>query len=221
MMKKQQMRDVAKRAVELFEKEYPDAICSLNYTDAFELLIATRLSAQCTDLRVNIVTPKLFERFPNAESMAKADVLDVEELIKTCGLYKTKAKDLVGIARMICSDFKGKVPDNIEDLTKLPGVGRKTANLVCGDIYGKPAVVTDTHFIRLCNRMGFVKTQDPLKVEMQMRDILPPSKSNDFCHRTVLHGRAVCTARKAYCDVCCLKDICEKKIEKPKKGDKK
>ena len=213
-MKRKDMKEAAARAVELFENEYPDAICSLQYTDAFQLLIATRLSAQCTDARVNMVTPALFERFPDAESMANAEIGEVEELIKTCGLYKTKAKDLVGIAKMICSDFGGIVPDTIEDLIRLPGVGRKTANLVCGDIYGKPAVVTDTHFIRLCNRMGFVKTTDPLKVEMQMRDILPPKKSNDFCHRTVLHGRAVCTARKANCEICCLESVCEKRIKK-------
>ncbi len=216
-MKRKDMKAMAEKAVELFEKEYPDAICSLDYSDAFQLLIATRLSAQCTDARVNMVTPALFEHFPDAESMANAEISCVEELIKTCGLYKTKAKDLVGIAKMLCSDFGGKVPETIEELIKLPGVGRKTANLVCGDIYGKPAVVTDTHFIRLCNRMGFVKTTDPLKVEMQMRDILPPLKSNDFCHRTVLHGRAVCTARKAYCDICCLEGICQKRLEKPKK----
>lgn len=211
-MKRKDMKAVAQKAVELFEKEYPEAICSLQYSDAFQLLIATRLSAQCTDARVNMVTPELFRHFPNAESMAKAEISEVEELIKTCGLYKTKAKDLVGIAKMLCSKFCGKVPETIEELTLLPGVGRKTANLVCGDIYGKPAVVTDTHFIRLCNRMGFVKTKDPLKVETEMRDILPPEKSNDFCHRTVLHGRAVCTARKANCEACCLSDICEKRL---------
>lgn len=202
-------------AAELFEKEYTGAVCSLDYSegDAFQLLIATRLSAQCTDARVNIVTPALFEAFPNAESMAKADVKDVEALIKTCGLYKTKAADLVGIGKMLVENYGGKVPDTIEELTKLPGVGRKTANLVVGDIYGKPAVVTDTHFIRLCNRIGFVKTTDPLKVEREMREILPPEKSNGFCHRAVLHGRAVCTARKPYCENCCLNELCEKRLD--------
>ena len=197
-------------AAELFEKEYTGAVCSLDYSegDAFQLLIATRLSAQCTDARVNIVTPALFEAFPNAESMAKADVKDVEALIKTCGLYKTKAADLVGIGKMLVENYGGKVPDTIEELTKLPGVGRKTANLVVGDIYGKPAVVTDTHFIRLCNRIGFVKTTDPLKVEREMREILPPEKSNGFCHRAVLHGRAVCIARKPYCEKCCFNEFC-------------
>lgn len=198
-------------AVEALEKLYPDAICSLKYDDAFQLLIATRLSAQCTDARVNLVTPDLFAEFPTAEKMATAPISRVEELIKTCGLYKTKARDLVEIGKAITNDFGGKVPDTIEELTKLSGVGRKTANLVCGDIYGKPAVVTDTHFIRLSNRLGLVDTKDPLKVEMTMRKLLPPEKSNDFCHRSVLFGRDICTARKAFCDRCPLEDICPKK----------
>lgn len=195
-------------AVNALEKLYPDAICSLEYTDAFQLLIATRLSAQCTDARVNIVTPALFEEYPDARSMSCASVAEVEELIKTCGLYKTKAKDLVGIAKMLMSDFGGAVPDTIEQLTQLPGVGRKTANLVCGDIYGKPAVVTDTHFIRLCNRLRLVNTTDPIKVENAMRKLLPPEKSNDFCHRTVLFGRDICTARKTYCERCPMNEFC-------------
>ena len=199
------------KAVEELEKLYPTAICSLNYKDAFQLLIATRLSAQCTDARVNIVTPALFEKYPDAKSMAKATVEDIENLIKTCGLYKIKARDLVGIAQMIVSDFDGCVPDTVEQLIRLPGVGRKTANLVCGDIYGKPAVVTDTHFIRLCNRLGLVKTTDPLKVEKAMLKLLPPEKSNDFCHRTVLFGRDICTARKTYCEKCPLAEICPSK----------
>ena len=199
------------KAVEELEKLYPTAICSLNYKDAFQLLIATRLSAQCTDARVNIVTPALFEKYPDAKSMAKVTVEDIENLIKTCGLYKTKARDLVGIAQMIVSDFDGCVPDTVEQLIRLPGVSRKTANLVCGDIYGKPAVVTDTHFIRLCNRLGLVKTTDPLKVEKAMLKLLPPEKSNDFCHRTVLFGRDICTARKTYCEKCPLAEICPSK----------
>lgn len=196
------------KAVEALEILYPDAICSLNYSDAFQLLIATRLSAQCTDARVNMVTPALFAAYPDAASMAAAPIESVEELIKTCGLYKTKAKDLVGIGKMIVSEFGGTVPDTIEQLTKLPGVGRKTANLVCGDVYGKPAVVTDTHFIRLCNRLGFVKTTNPLQVENAMRKLLPPEKSNDFCHRSVLFGRDICTARKMYCERCPMADFC-------------
>lgn len=199
------------KAVKALEVLYPDAICSLEYTDAFQLLIATRLSAQCTDARVNIVTPSLFKKYPDAQSMAKASIESVEELIKTCGLYKTKAKDLVGIAKMITEEFGGTVPDTIEQLTKLPGVGRKTANLVCGDVYGKPAVVTDTHFIRLCNRLGFVDTTNPLKVENAMRKLLPPDKSNDFCHRSVLFGRDICTARKTYCEKCPLAEFCPSK----------
>ena len=201
-------------AVERLEKLYPDAICSLDYKDAFQLLIATRLSAQCTDKRVNMVTPKLFSEYPTAKEMAVADISRVEELIKTCGLYKTKARDLILIAQKIVNDFGGIVPDNIEDLTTLSGVGRKTANLVCGDVYGKPAVVTDTHFIRICNRLGFVETDNPLSVENEMRKLLPPNKSNDFCHRTVLFGRDICTARTAKCEICVLADICPKKIKR-------
>lgn len=205
-------KERAVAAVERLEKLYPDAICSLEYTDAFQLLIATRLSAQCTDKRVNMVTPALFAEFPDPQSMAVAELSRVEELIKTCGLYKTKAKDLIEIAKAITERYGGRVPDTIEELTTLKGVGRKTANLVCGDIYGKPAVVTDTHFIRLCNRLGLVETTNPLSVEKQMRKLLPPEKSNDFCHRTVLFGREVCTARKAHCEKCVLSDICPKKI---------
>ena len=204
-------RERADLAVKRLEELYPDAICSLIYTDAFQLLIATRLSAQCTDKRVNMVTPALFAEFPDTVSMANAKLERVEELIKTCGLYKTKAKDLIGIGKAITENYGGKVPDTIEELTKLPGVGRKTANLVCGDIFGKPAVVTDTHFIRICNRLGLVDTVNPLTVETQMRKLLPPDKSNDFCHRTVLFGRDVCTARKPDCENCVLKDICPKK----------
>ncbi len=206
MTKKQR----AEKAVELLKTEYPDAICSLNYSDPFQLLIATRLSAQCTDARVNMVTPELFAEFPTPSSMANAELSRVEELIKTCGLYKTKAKDLIGIGKGICENFGGVVPDTIEELLTLPGVGRKTANLVVGDVYGKPAVVTDTHFIRLVNRLGLTDKTEPFKVENELRAILPPNESNDFCHRTVLHGRAVCTARRAYCDKCVLKEICKK-----------
>ena len=207
-------KDRVIEAVNRLEKLYPDAICSLEYKDAFQLLIATRLSAQCTDKRVNMVTPDLFREFPTSKVMANADLERVEQLIKTCGLYKTKARDLVLIAQKIESDFGGKVPDTIEDLTTLSGIGRKTANLVCGDIYGKPAVVTDTHFIRICNRLGFVETDNPLKVENEMRKLLPPEKSNDFCHRTVLFGRDTCIARSPKCENCILADICPKKTNK-------
>ena len=204
-------KDMTLAAVAALEKLYPDAICSLEYTDAFQLLIATRLSAQCTDARVNLVTPALFARFPDAQSMAAADITEVENLIKSCGLYKTKAKDLIGIGKKITADFGGRVPDTIEELTALPGVGRKTANLVLGDIYKKPAVVCDTHFIRLCNRLGLVNTKDPLKVEREMLKLLPPEKSSDFCHRSVLFGRDICTARKTYCEKCPLCEICKSK----------
>ena len=207
-------------AVELLEKLYPDAICSLEYNDPFQLLIATRLSAQCTDARVNMVTPALFAEFPTAEKMAEAPLERIEELIKTCGLYKTKAKDLIAIGKGIAERFGGRVPDTVEELTTLSGVGRKTANLVCGDIYGKPAVVTDTHFIRLCNRLGLVSTTDPLKVENEMRKLLPPDKSIDFCHRSVLFGRDICTARIAYCEKCPLDSICPKINKKQSKVKK-
>lgn len=207
-------KEITLKAVEALENLYPDAICSLEYKDAFQLLIATRLSAQCTDARVNLVTPALFREFPDAKSMGEAPIERVEELIKTCGLYKTKARDLIEIGKKITEDFGGKVPDTLEELTTLSGVGRKTANLVVGDAYGKPAVVTDTHFIRLCNRLGLVKTNEPRKVEDAMRKLLPSEKSNDFCHRSVLFGRDICTARKAYCEKCPLNDFCPKKIKK-------
>ena len=207
-------KDTALLCVERLEKLYPKAECSLNYNNAFELLIAVRLSAQCTDARVNLVTPELFKEFPDANAFANADIKRVEELIISCGLYKTKAKDLINIGKDIVNRYDGKVPDTIEQLITLSGVGRKTANLVCGDIYGKPAVVTDTHFIRICNRLGFVNTKDPIKVENEMRKLLPPERSNGFCHRTVLFGRDICTARKAHCEKCILNDICPKRITK-------
>ncbi len=203
-------KQLAILSVEGLKKEYPDAICSLDYSDPFQLLVATRLSAQCTDARVNMVTPALFAAFPTAEAMADAGLSEVEELIKTCGLYKTKAKDLIGIGKGIAENFGGRVPDTIEELLTLPGVGRKTANLVVGDVYGKPAVVTDTHFIRIVNRIGLTSQKEPAKVEAELKKLLPPEESNDFCHRTVLHGRAVCTARHAYCEKCVLADICKK-----------
>ena len=203
-------KERAVKAVELLKEEYPEAICSLNYSDPFQLLIATRLSAQCTDARVNMVTPALFGAFPDAKSMAEAPLEKVEELIKTCGLYKTKAKSLIEIGKGITENFDGIVPDTIEELITLSGVGRKTANLVVGDVYKKPAVVTDTHFIRIVNRLGLTDKKEPFKVEKELRNLLPPNESNDFCHRTVLHGRAVCTARKAYCEKCVLNNICKK-----------
>lgn len=198
--------------VEGLKKEYPDAICSLVADNPFELLVATRLSAQCTDARVNLVTPELFSKYRTLDDYVNADVKDIEDIIHSCGFYHGKARDIIEMARGVRDNFGGKVPDNIEDLTTLSGVGRKTANLIVGDVYKKPAVVTDTHLIRLTNRMGLVDTRDPKKVEMELKKILPPEESNDFCHRCVLHGRAVCTARKANCENCCLNDICKKII---------
>lgn len=203
-------KQIAVKAVEILKERYPDAICSLEYKDPFQLLVAVRLSAQCTDARVNMVTPSLLAAFPTAKAMADADIADIEKHIKSCGLYKTKAKDLKGIGEMLTEKYGGIVPDTIEELIKLPGVGRKTANLVCGDIYGKSAVVTDTHFIRITNRLGLVKTTVPVKVEQEMRALLPSDESNDFCHRIVLFGRDTCTARAPKCDECVLKEICKK-----------
>ena len=200
------------KIIELMENEYPDAKCSLTANNPFELLVATRLSAQCTDARVNLITPALFSALPTPKDFANATITQVEELIKSCGLYHSKAKDLVALGKVLEEKYNGEVPSTMEELTSLPGIGRKTANLILGDVYGKPAVVTDTHFIRLCNRMGFVKTKEPKKVEDAMRKLLPPEKSNDFCHRSVLHGRAVCSARAPKCDECCVKDFCDKRL---------
>ena len=197
--------------VEALKQEYPLGICSLEYPKPHELLFAVRLSAQCTDERVNQVTPALYARFPTLEAFAEADVHEVEELIHSCGFFRGKAHDIVESAKMLLWNFDGKVPDNMEDLLKLPGVGRKTANLMLGDLYNAPgAVVADTHCIRISGRLGLTDgTKDPGKVEIQLRKILPPEESNDFCHRLVLHGRAVCTARtKPYCDKCCVSQWC-------------
>ncbi len=205
-------------AIQALKKQYPDAICSLTYRNPLQLLIATRLSAQCTDARVNLVAPVLFQRFPTVDAFCGGTVEEIESIIHSCGLYKTKARDILAMCRMLKSDFGGKVPDTMEDLTKLPGVGRKTANLMIGDIYGKPAVVTDTHCIRICGRLGLSEGKEPRKVETQLRKILPPEESNDFCHRLVLHGRAVCTARNPHCQNCCMREFCKNPAEKqPKK----
>ncbi|MDD6848641.1 MAG: endonuclease III [Oscillospiraceae bacterium] len=203
-------KQIAQMAVEALKKEYPDAICSLQYTDPLQLLIATRLAAQCTDARVNMVTPELFKRFPTVDDFAKATAEEVAEYIKSCGLYKTKSRDIVEMAKTLKDKFGGVVPDNIEDLITLPGIGRKTANLIVGDIFGKPAVVVDTHFIRITRRLGLHNLKDQKKIEFELRKLLPPDESNDFCHRVVLHGRAVCDARKPKCDMCCMKDFCRK-----------
>lgn len=205
-------KELALQSVEALKTEYPDALCSLTASNPLELLIATRLSAQCTDARVNLVTPALFEKYPTLDDYCNADVKDIEAIIHSCGFYHGKARDIIAMAQKIKSDFGGKVPDTIEDLTTLQGIGRKTANLIVGDVYKKPAVVCDTHLIRIANRLGLVATKDPVKVETALKKILPPEESNDFCHRAVLHGRAVCTARKAYCEKCCMSAFCKKKI---------
>ncbi len=205
MTKKQR----ALAVIERLKEKYPDAICSLTYRKDYELLIATRLSAQCTDARVNIVTKDLFAQFPTVESFAQADLSQVEEIVKPCGLYKTKAKSIVEMCKILLEHFDGKVPDNMEDLLTLPGVGRKTANLILGDIFHKPAIVCDTHCIRITNLLGLTDTKDPAKCEEQLRKILPPEESSDLCHRFVLFGRERCKARKPDCGSCELKDICK------------
>lgn len=204
MDKKQQ----AVLAVNLLEEAYPLAICSLTYEKPHELLIATRLAAQCTDARVNIVTKDLFEKYPTVKSFAEANLEDVEEMIRSCGLYKTKAKSIIALSQMLMQDFDGKVPDKMEDLLKLPGIGRKTANLVLGDIFHQPAVVCDTHCIRITNLLGLSEGKNPLKVEQQLREVLPLDRANDFCHRLVLHGRAVCVANRPKCEECVLQGCC-------------
>lgn len=202
-------KERAAAVTELLKSAYPDAVCALHYTQDYELLFATRLSAQCTDARVNIVTETLFKQFPTLESFAEAPEEEIAEAIKTCGLFRTKARDLKACAVMLLAEFGGKVPDNMDDLLKLPGVGRKTANLILGDIFGKPAVVCDTHCIRLSNRLGLVKDEkDPVKVEAALRRLLDPKESSDFCHRLVLHGRECCTARSPKCEHCPLGPAC-------------
>ena len=195
-------------AVEALKKKYPDSLCSLNAENPLQLIIATRLSAQCTDARVNLVTPALFEKYKTVEDFAAADVDEVAEIVHSCGFFRQKAKDIVGMSQKMICDFGGRVPDNLDDLTSLPGVGRKTANLIMGDVYGKPAVVADTHLIRISNLLGLVATKDPLKVVMQLREILPPEESNDFCHRCVLHGRDTCVSGRPKCGECEMKDFC-------------
>lgn len=192
------------------EEEYPLAECSLEYEKAYELLFAVRLAAQCTDERVNQVTPALYERFPSLQAFAEADVEEVEKYIHSCGFFRSKARDIVKCAQVLLAEHGGFVPDTMEELVALPGVGRKTANLILGDVYHKPAIVVDTHCIRLSNRMGLVDNmKDPVKIERALKPILPPEKSSDFCHRLVLHGRAVCDARKPNCSACCVKHVCQ------------
>ena len=205
-------KQIAALAVEALKAEYPDSICSLEYTDPLQCLVATRLSAQCTDARVNMVTPELFKRYTCAEDFAESTPEELAEYIKSCGLYKTKSKDIIAMARMLCEKYDGQVPSTLDQLTGLPGIGRKTANLVMGDIFHMDgAVVVDTHCIRITRRLGLHDETDQKKIEFALRKLLPPEESNDFCHRLVLHGRAVCTARKAMCESCCMSNFCRKK----------
>ena len=205
-------KELAKEVIERLKKEYPDAGCSLEYDQAWKLLVSVRLAAQCTDARVNIVVEKLYEKFPDVESLAKAPVEEIEEIVRPCGLGKSKARDISACMKILWEQYGGNVPEDFDALLKLPGVGRKSANLIMGDVFGKPAIVTDTHCIRLVNRIGLVDgIKEPKKVEMALWKIIPPEEGNDLCHRFVYHGREVCTARtKPYCDRCCLNDICKK-----------
>ncbi len=205
-------KERAKEAILRLKEEYPDAGCSLEYDQAWKLLVSVRLAAQCTDVRVNIVVEKLYEKFPDVVALAEAPVEEIEEIVRPCGLGKSKARDISACMKILKEQYDGKVPDDFDALLKLPGVGRKSANLIMGDVFGKPAIVTDTHCIRIVNRIGLVHdTKDPKKVEMELWKLIPGEEGSDFCHRLVYHGREVCTARtKPYCDKCCLTDICEK-----------
>ena len=203
-------KELAKEVIERLKKEYPDAGCSLEYDQAWKLLVSVRLAAQCTDARVNIVVEKLYEKFPDVKALAEAPVEEIEEIVRPCGLGKSKARDISACMKILWEQYGGNVPEDFDALLKLPGVGRKSANLIMGDVFGEPAIVTDTHCIRLVNRMGLVDNiKDPKKVEMELWKIIPPEEGSDFCHRLVYHGRDVCTARtKPHCEECCLKDIC-------------
>ena len=207
-----QKKELALQVIERLKKEYPDTGCSLDYDDAWKLLVSVRLAAQCTDARVNVVVQDLYREFPDVDALADADVEEIERIVKPCGLGHSKARDISACMKMLKEKYQGKVPEDFDALLELPGVGRKSANLVMGDVFGQPAIVTDTHCIRLANRIGLVDgIREPKKVEMALWKLIPPEESNDFCHRLVDHGRAVCTARTApYCDRCCLNDICKK-----------
>lgn len=218
--KKLKIKNIAKKkrlALEIIERlknEYPESGCTLDYNEAWKLLVSVRLAAQCTDARVNVVVQGLFENYPSIEALADADAADIERIVKPCGLGHSKARDISACMRMLRDEFNGRVPDDFNLLLKLPGVGRKSANLIMGDVFGKPAIVTDTHCIRLTNRMGLVDNiKEPKKVEMILWQLIPPNEGSDFCHRLVEHGREICTARTSpYCDRCCLNDICKKNI---------
>lgn len=207
-------KELALLVIERLKREYPDSGCSLVYTEAWKLLVSVRLAAQCTDARVNIIVEKLYEKYPDIDSLAGAEVEDIEAIVKPCGLGHSKARDINACMKMLRDVYGGKVPEDFDELMKLPGVGRKSANLIMGDVFGKPAIVTDTHCIRLANRIGLVDNiKEPKKVEMALWKIVPPDEGNELCHRLVDHGRKICTARCVpYCDRCCLYDICKKKI---------
>lgn len=208
MTKKQKALEIIKR----LKEEYPDAGCTLDYDDAWKLLVSVRLAAQCTDARVNIVVEDLYAKYPTVEDLAAAEPEEIEAIVRPCGLGRSKARDISACMRILQEKYNGNVPDDFDELLKLPGVGRKSANLIMGDVFGKPAIVTDTHCIRLTNRMGLVDgIKEPKKVEMELWKIIPPEEGSDFCHRLVYHGREICTARtKPYCEKCCLQDICPK-----------
>jgi len=209
---------LALKVIELLKKEYPDADCTLDYDDAWKLLVSVRLAAQCTDERVNKVTPALFERFPDLDAFCEADAEEIGRYIHSCGFYNSKSKNILALCQTVKNEYGGELPDTVEELVKLPGVGRKTANLICGDVYGKDGYVVDTHMIRISQRMGLCsvkggESNPALKIEMQLRKLIDESEASDFCHRIVLHGRALCTARKAKCEECDLNEICKKNIK--------
>ena len=207
--------------IERLKQEYPDADCTLDYNEAWKLLVSVRLAAQCTDERVNVIVKDLYSKYPGINELAAAEPEEIEEIVRPCGLGRSKARDISKCMRMLRDEYDGKVPDDFDELLKLPGVGRKSANLIVGDVFGKPAIVTDTHCIRLCNRIGLVDDEkNPKKVEMALWKIIPPEEGNNFCHRLVFHGREVCTARTTpHCERCCLSDVCKEypKILKKKK----
>ena len=205
-------KELAKKIIERLKIEYPDVNCSLEYDQAWKLLVSVRLAAQCTDARVNVVVKDLYAKYPDVNALANATVEEIEQIVKPCGLGHSKARDISACMKKLRDEYDGKVPDSFELLLKLPGVGRKSANLIMGDVFGKPAIVTDTHCIRLVNRMGLVdQIKEPKKVEMILWELIPPQEGNDFCHRLVWHGRDVCTARtKPHCERCCVNDLCAK-----------
>ena len=205
-------KKLALEIIERLKKEYPIAECTLDYDQAWKLLVSVRLAAQCTDARVNIIVEKLYEKYPDVNALAKASPEDIEKIVRPCGLGKSKSRDISACMKILRDEYNGEIPKDFDSLLKLPGVGRKSANLIMGDVFGKPAIVTDTHCIRLTNRMGLVNgIKEPKKVEMELWKIIPPDEGSDFCHRLVYHGREICTARtQPYCEECCLKDICPK-----------